>query len=349
MKIALITIWHENNYGAELQAYATVKALQQLGHQVKMIYILLSDCHKPNFKGRIAEFISSFGPGYKKFDNFWKTNIPVTRRYHTIEELQSNPPKADVYMVGSDQVWNPELTGIFAKLFFLDFGNEKVKKISYSSSFGTPEWNYEKLTEEVRLLLLQFDRIASREQSGVQILKDTFGVEASLTVDPTLLFEQYQELTGPLSQKKTLVYYPLSDDYELEKYAIKTSQRLGLQLVNNKKTTTILGRVIWDKVGIEEWVRNIAESQFVITRSFHGLVFSLLYGKNFAIMANRNNRGTRLMNLLEQVGLEERYYDSFNACDEAQPWNKPIDYDAIYLRLSEMRSQSYRYIMESLK
>lgn len=349
MKIALLTIWHAMNYGAELQAYATVKALKQLGHQVEMIDIRLSDCHKPNLNGRIGNIISSFGPAHTKFEGFWKKYIPVTKRYCSIEQLQNDPPHSDVYMVGSDQVWNPDLTGGFAKMFFLDFGGENVKRISYASSFGTQEWKAKHLTEDVSKLIERFDYIGCREQSGVDILRDTFKVPAALNIDPTLLFDQYPELTGTLTPKRTLVCYPLSKDPDLINYAQETASRLGLQMVNNKQTSTVLGRITWDTVSIEDWIRNIAESQFVITRSFHGLVFSILYRKPFAIIANANNRSTRLLNLLQQLGLTERYFESFHACNEAQPWKINIDYDAAYDKLVSLRKDSFDYLNNALR
>ncbi len=349
MKIELLTIWHEMNYGAELQAYATVKMLQQLGHQVEMINIQLADCHVSNVRGKLANMVSFFGPVSKKYNSFWNKHIPVTRRYHTIDEIQSMPPKGDVYMVGSDQVWNPELTGDFAKLFFLDFGDNNVRRISYASSFGTSEWMAPELTEDVRSLLQRFDHISCRELSGVRILKETFEKESTLVLDPTLLFKNYRELTGSLNQQKSLVFYPLYDDPELGEYASVLAERLHLKLVNNKKTTTVLGKITWDRVGIEEWVKNIAESQFVLTRSFHGLVFSLLYKKPFAIIANRNNRGTRVLNLLEQLGLSDRYYRSFEDCDNAQPWNKVIDYDAVHAKIELLRTKSIDYLKNALK
>lgn len=349
MKIALLTIWHEKNYGAELQAYATVKVLQQLGHQVKMIDIRLSDCRKTNLNGKIGNLISSFGPAHKKFTDFWAKYIPVTKRYHSPRQIQDDPPEADVYMIGSDQVWNPDLTGKFAKLYFLDFGKDNVRRISYASSFGTQQWNTHQLTKEIGSLLTRFDHIGCREQSGVDILQHTFHVPSTLTVDPTLLFDQYPELTGDTVSKQTLVYYPLSDDPELMNFAENLASQLNLQLVNNKLTSTVLGRFTWDRVGIEEWIRNIAESQFVITRSFHGLVFSILYRKPFAIIANKNNRSTRLQNLLLQLGLSDRYYDDIQVCDEAQPWNIPIDYDTVHEKLALLRSNSMDYLNKALQ
>lgn len=127
MKIALLTIWHECNYGAELQAYATVKILQNLGHKVEMIDIRLSDCRKGNINQKIFNIVCGITPGYRKFINFWKKYIPVTRRYNSIDKLQKRPPVADVYLVGSDQVWNPELTKEFSLLYFLNFGDNNIK------------------------------------------------------------------------------------------------------------------------------------------------------------------------------------------------------------------------------
>ena len=349
MNISLLTIWHEMNYGAELQAYATIKLLQKQGHQVEMIYILLSDCRKPNLNGKIGNVISHFGPGRRKFVSFWRKYIPVSKRYSTLEQLISDPPKGDIYMVGSDQVWNPDLTGEFAKLFFLNFGDENIRRISFASSFGSSEWSHIKLIDEVKELLHRFSTVSCREQSGIDILKNTFGVEADLVLDPTLLLEDYSELTGTLKRKRSIVYYPLSDDPELMSYARHLSEQLGYQLINNNQSSKILGRFPWDRISIEEWIRNIAESQFVITRSFHGLAFSIIYKRPFAIIANKNNRGTRILNLLEQLGIQNRYYENIEACEEAKPWNQPIDYEAVYGKLIQLRSKSIDYLNIALR
>lgn len=194
MKVALLTIWHELNYGAELQAYATIKAIQKLGHEVEMIDIRLSDCEYKNFKGKIVTSLSSIGPCQKKFESFWDKYIPKTHRYTTIEQLKENPPIADIYMVGSDQVWNPQITGAFSKLFFLDFGSENIRRVSFASSFGVNQWKYPELQEDIKKLLSRFHMISCRESSGVDILKKTFGLDASLVLDPTLLFSSWNAI-----------------------------------------------------------------------------------------------------------------------------------------------------------
>lgn len=349
MKIKLLTIWHEMNYGAELQAYATIRVLQEMGHQIKMIDIRLSDCRKPTFKGRIANIISSMGPANKKFNTFWHRYIPTSRRYRSMASLRSHPPKGDIYLVGSDQVWNPDLTGDFTQLYFLNFGNDCVRRISYASSFGALEWTADSQTEKVKVLLQRFSHISCRELSGVDILRKTFGIDSINVLDPTLLHDDYLELTGKIKQRDTLVCYPLQKDPELLKYAGHLANQLGLCLVNNNHTTTILKKVIWNKVSIEEWIRNIAESKFVITRSFHGLAFSIIYKKNFAIIASRNNRGTRIISLLTQLGLQDRYYADIQKCEENKPWDHPIDYDRVYASLNKMRTISFDYLKKALR
>lgn len=349
MKIALLTIWHERNYGAELQAYATIKVLQKMGHEVKMIDIRLSDYPRLNWRGRIADMITKMGPGYHKFCDFWNKNIPTTKRYKTIGAIKNDPPEADIYMVGSDQVWNPELTGKLFALYFLDFGRDDVRRISYASSFGTNKWAFADLNSEIRGLLKKFDNIACREDSGVRILKDEFGVDADMVLDPTLLLEDYKELTGEVKERKTLVFYPLLPDPELERYSRNISMELGLDFVNNNSIKMIGGKIEWDRLSVAEWVKNIAEAKFVITRSFHGMVFSILYKKQFAVLVGKNGLGTRLESLLKLLNLEERIFYSKEAMSEAKPWMSMIDYDKVTPLLKKYREKSIMVLKHSIE
>lgn len=348
MKIALLTIWREKNYGAELQAYATINVLQQLGCDVKMIDIRLSDCSHLNWKGYIGRFISQLGPSHRKFCSFWKKYIPTTERYKSIKEIQLNPPQADIYIVGSDQVWNPKLTNEFATLYFLNFGDINIKRISYASSFGTDMWKYPNLKDEVKTLLSRFDYITCREDTGVEILKGDFGVNAEHVIDPTLLIEDYSSLTGETTERNTLVYYPLTTDPELEAFSLKLAKELNLIPVNNKFCTTILGFAEWDRVSITEWVKNIAEAKFVVTRSFHGMVFSILYKRQFAVLAGSHGRSTRLTSLLEMLGIEDRFFKSIEELNNAKPWTKDIDYTLVYPKLINLRKQSITILKKCL-
>ena len=349
MKIALITIWHEKNYGAELQAYATIAVLQQLGFQVEMIDIRLSDQNKKNLKNRLVNLIQYFTPSDHKFRQFWGKYIPITRRYRSLSDLQLNPPSADIYMVGSDQVWNPDITKKFYPVYFLDFGSEKIKKVSYASSFGVLSWNHSDKTDKVISLLKEFSHISCREKSGVEIIDKYFNLKANNVLDPTLLCDDYSQLIGSYVQKNTLVYYPLSKDPQLESFAKDLGKELHMEPVNINKKTYLLRNIVWDRPGIGEWVKSIAESRFVITRSFHGLAFSLIFKKQFAIIAVRNDRAIRVLDLLSLLGLENRFFSSVEDLKEKKPWETPIDYNQVSHRLNELRTQSMDCLIKMLK
>lgn len=349
MKIALLTIWHEKNYGAELQAYSTIKILQNLGHDVEMINIYLSDSRNYSLKGKISRYISSYGPGHRKFEKFWAQNIPTTRRYKSAKELIADPPLADYYIVGSDQVWNPDITKSFSKLFFLDFGSPKIKRASISSSFGTDKWKYADLISDISALLNNFQKITCREESGLKIIKDVFQNNATCILDPTLILGEFNSFLAETETKNTLVYYPLSNDPELENCGESIAIELGLTPINNNKQTFILPKIIWDKTSIEEWIQNIATAKFVLTRSFHGLCFALLFKREFAIVANKNGRNTRVVNLLSKLDLLNRYFETFEEFEKANIWENNIDYSAVSKKLASFREESYSEIKSIFK
>lgn len=348
MKIALLTIWHVQNYGAELQTYAMVKVLEKLGHHVEVINIRLGDCAHPNIYGRIGTFLSSFGLGYKKFKRFWENNIPTTKRYRTADELIYNPPEADIYLVGSDQVWNPDLTGDLAKIFFLDFGTANTKRISYASSFGKSVWTHKSIKNDVGRLLSRFSTVTCREESGVSLLSKEFGIISQCVIDPTLLLGDYSEFINNSENRETLVYYPLTVDKELEESAKRIANKLNLKLVNNKQCKYITPLVLWNQTSIEEWITNIATAKFVLTRSFHGMLFALMHKRQFAVVAGNNGRGTRLLNILEKVGLSDRYYADFRTMELDKPWKREIDYTLVELQIQEMRKESLIILKQML-
>ena len=347
MKIALLTIWHEGNYGAELQAYATTKILKQLGHDVELVDIRLSDIRKQTFKGVVGNFLSSLGPSRKNFNKFWEKHFVTTRRYHNVSELIDNPPLADVYIVGSDQVWNPEITRSLAEVFFLNFGLDSVKRISYASSFGTEEWSGYN-TEQIKHLLHRFHSLSCREKSGVQILSSVFGCKATHVLDPTLLFDSYKELTGELQEQNTLVYYPLSSFPQLSVFAEDTASALGLSVKNANWQSCIYGSAIWDRNSIEGWIKDIAQARFVITPSFHGLAMSIIHHRQFAVIVANKKRATRMISLLDLLGLSDRIYSSFDEMSAAKPWEYPIDYRQVDEKLATLRATSINYLKENL-
>lgn len=348
MKIALLTIWHEENYGAELQAYATIKLLRELNHDVHMIDIRLSDMAKTSVRGKVGHFLTFMGPAERKFRKFWRKNIPTIGRYKSLFELQKNPPDADVYMVGSDQVWNPEITKDFLNVYFLDFGGDDKRRISFASSFGTEHWKCGH-TAEVASLLNRFERISCREVSGNRILKEVFNIDSENVLDPTLLLDSYEDLIGNVPEKPTLAYYPLSDYPDLIAYSNQLAGRLNLKAVNSNWKQYIYGKAVWNRNSVEDWMKSIAEAQFVITPSFHGVSMCLIHHRQFAVIVNQRNRVTRIEGLLKQLGIEDRIFYSFDELDNAHPWESKIDYTEVDLKLNRLRLSSLAFLRESLK
>lgn len=349
MKIALLTIWHCYNYGAEMQAYATCRALTSLGHDVELIDLPLYE-EIPPIKKHIAHLIGALSPQVSKFNRFWDAHIlHKTRTYKSVEDLRKDPPQADIYLVGSDQVWNRDITKDYASAFFLDFGADDIRRISFSSSFGVNEWNEsEALTALVGKRLRQFYAVSCREQTGINILKETFGIDYAVnTLDPTLLFDNYSELTGKLSEKNTVAFYPLSfNDNALKPIAEKVASVLSAQAKNANPYKLIPHTsLVWDRNSISEWLRTIAEARFVITQSFHGLVFSILHHRQFAVInMAKHGRQSRIIDLLSALGLENRYFTSENAFLQSNIIYETVDYASVDSKLQTLRNASWDYL-----
>lgn len=354
MRIALLTIWHVGNYGAELQAYATCRVLTDLGHEVTIIDFRENERQDETLKSKLARHISSCTLSYFKFSAFWEKYFPnKTRHYHSYEELKANPPEADLYLVGSDQVWNYKITAEKAEAFFLAFGTDEVKRASYAPSFGMGEWNAnEQLTSVARQMLNKFTAVSCREASGVRILKEKFNIEAVEVLDPTLLFDEYFGMNCQnASEDGTLAYYPLSDNNELTKFSTKLAHELGLYPNNINRKVHLTNTIAWNRPSVEQWVKGIARASLVVTPSFHGLAFSLLFRKQFIIVNNNINqeRKVRMTDLLDKFGLADRYFDSIERAEAIKIWEQTIDYDTVTHKLLELRSASIDYLNKMLQ
>lgn len=352
MKIALMTIWREKNFGAEMQCYALVKALQLLGHKVEVIDYRLSDKPHKRLKHKIIDFLRKFSPETRSFQKFWKNYIPTTRHYKTDTDLQRNPPQADLYITGSDQVWNPDITKDKWTTYFLNFGSDSIRRISYASSFGEEKWEWEDKKKKASLLLRRYDIISSRENSGVELLKDEFHLSSTMVLDPTLLHSDYDELLPECSsESKSLVYYPLIPNPDLEKFAIHVAQQKGLNFINTNESNKLLGKITWKRTSIFNWINNFRNAEMVVTPSFHGLAFSLIFRKQFIIVQNAGGktRSSRITDLLKALGLEDRYFSSIGDALDSRIWEKPIDYSIVGPKLNNLRKSSWDFLKQSIK
>lgn len=343
MKIALLTYFAADNYGATLQAYATIKAFEKCGHEVELVNFVIPEVF-PSFAKRMMLY-----PKHLKFKLFRKKHFPrLTRSYNTLSELQSDPPKADCYLVGSDQTWNPDISCQMAQGFFLAFGDQNIIRASYASSFGKDKWEDTKWinSEDVKRLLSNFDFVSVRETSGLKLLKENFGVKDTTQVlDPVLLFDDYPELTGKITLSDEIVLYKLVNSAEFYSKCRKIGNQMSLPLHSIGSIRRIKGVRCGYPESLEAWIRRIAGARYVITDSFHGTVISLLYRKQFVSCIAKPERVTRLKSLLDILGLSDRFMPIDNDYKSiVAKLQEPIDYNSVHEKLTNLREQSFRYI-----
>ena len=347
MKIALLTYFAADNYGAVLQAYATIKALEQQGHEVALVNYTIPEPPRSWMKNLLLY------PKHLKLERFrGKWFKRLTRPYLSTAELQQDPPKADCYLVGSDQTWNPFISREMTRGFFLDFGDNKVLRTTYAASFGMSEWEDSKWmsAEDAKQLLGRFDFISIRETSGVKLLREKFGVkDVTQVIDPALLFPHYDELTGAMTLGDELILYKLVNSANYYEHARQLGQLLDCPLRSIGSIRRIKGVRCAYPESLEGWMRRLASARYVITDSFHGTVVSLLYGRQFIICVGDPKRITRIQSLLAQLGLEDRILLDTDSIEKmAERLNAPIDYETVHLRLQTLRAESFEY-MKRLK
>ena len=161
-------------------------------------------------------------------------------------------------------------------------------------------------------------------------------------IDPTLLLGNYEGFVYGKSVERTLVCYPLGDDSELQNFSKQLARRLNLVYIDNFNKRTVFKKVVWNRNSIEEWITNIANADFVVTRSFHGMLFSIIFNKNFVVLSGKKKRNTRLTDFLGEVGLMGRYFTTIDEIEKSKVWLHKIDYTKINIKVTEMRTASLK-------
>ena len=249
----------------------------------------------------------------------------------------------DTYIVGSDQVWRPAFNlGPRLANMFLDFADDKVKKLSYAASFGCKEWEYTKEQEKTcSKLAKRFDAISVREASAVDLCKNHFRIDVSLVLDPTLLLnrEDYEKVCNNIPKKdKHIFVYSLVVGESVMSVASKVSEAKGLPIVVKEA-----GGKVKKEDTIEDWFAEFRDADYVVTDSFHGMVFSIIFNKPFYIIMNTSGGNDRYISLLSQLGLIGRI-----VTDNASLTDMYIDWNAVNQRLYNLRQSSLTFLKNNL-
>ena len=371
-KIGILTQPLHDNYGGLLQAYALKTTLERLGHDVQIINRRRDTV---SFEYSVKKFIKGLlgrGPKFKltgeqqsvisqHTNYFAKTYIKdITLPVYSTEGLKKIAANYDVYVVGSDQVWRPRYSPQITN-YYLDFieGSDK-KGLAYAASFGVDEWEYtEKDTKACRQHIHNFKAISVREDSAVDLCLNYLGADAVHVIDPTMLLEKddyiglirkenEDQAPGNLmcyilddQQDKQYLINEVSAAFDLKVFAANPPQKVGSGPIED------MADFIFPKVTY--WLNGFNSAEFVITDSFHGTVFSILFNKPFLVVANIKRGKARFESLLKMFKLEDRLITDAREMHREKILNmKPVDWDSVNSILVKKRQFAMDFLRTNL-
>lgn len=357
MKIGIVTQPLHNNYGGLLQNFALQQVLKRLGHEPKTIdfvgrvsftrYLLSTckqllisvlKCRRPQIRSYAA--IPTFrNPIMADFVN---NHIDTTRIVHSYTKEIINEEHFDAVITGSDQVWRP-IYNRYIEDMYLKFVPDSIKKIAYAASFGVDTWEYNsRQTRRCAKQAKRLDAISVRESTGVALCKDYLGVDATCVLDPTILAgaDAYKPLLNEKTEEQDYLFaYILDITPEKQSYVESMAKSKGLKVIikSADKNATL---------SVEDWLSMIANSSMVVTDSFHGTVFSILFHREFYSIVNIARGGTRFASLLSPLGLEHRMGDA-SQLTLTEP--SPTDWQQVDKILDKHRQDSMNFLTNALK
>lgn len=379
MKIGVITYWYGNdNYGMLLQCWALQQYLKDKGHSPYVIrYRGEGSLVKKKIKGWLASLLNFFSATkredarrkirllsynaeknkIRKFEEFRQQNLNMTSNYYArLSDLRKNPPAADCYIAGSDQIWVSPLRLLDSWAYFLDFGEKNIRRISYAPSFGQqgyPKNNLKKLKKALAL----FDYISCRENDGVKTCKQ-LGFNAVKVEDPTLLLpcERYFQLCEPIKYENHVFIYSVNMVNAEDIYWSVLKQNFANNdIVITPASGNSIGSELFGKdvkyvyATPGQWLSLIKASRLVVTSSFHGVLFCILFNKRFAYVpltsrySSSNNRITDLLNALSLNSVIVKCPE-----DYSRIMNIDFSWESINYRKSDLIKLSKSYLEKSL-
>ena len=367
-RVGIITIQKCDNFGADLQAYALGAKLRSMGYDAENIDYLFykhprhsksGGMEKPvlpiSLVNKVKEKLfpilqmirgvrnsGAVRERHQRFEDWFRQNVKVGREYRSVKSLYEDPPQYDVYMVGSDQVWNPRLYSNI-KPYFLDFAPANAKCVSYASSFGVSELAGG-VFNKYKQWLKRFAYIGLREKKGEEIVKAmALGVEVKQVVDPTLLLtvEEWKRVANQgveTPKGRYILLYDLITSEETVALARKLAAAHGWSVL----------RIGDGAYGPCEFLGLFVKASAVVTNSFHGTVFSILNQKPFYTVIPRTmTNASRIESLVDSVGLRSRML----RCDAIEGVNDfaAMDWVAVGNLLEVLRKESVDFLVRSIE
>ncbi|MDR2979034.1 MAG: polysaccharide pyruvyl transferase family protein [Bacteroidales bacterium] len=380
MKIGILTQPLHNNYGGLLQAYALQTVLKRMGHEAwiidrdypdtplwrKSAIVIKNTLRRMIFKSNYVFPFWITGKQKEKIAEntsaFVANNIyPKTEKIKSNKALRKKIKKwqFECYIVGSDQVWRPLYSPCITN-YFLDFVKDKKNtgRIAYAASFGVDYWAFtEKQTKKCAELIKEFDAISVREDTGISLSENYLKTKAIQTLDPTLLLNKsdYEELipdtesmnTGNLmvyildsTPDKTEIVNMVAKNNNLQAFSIMPDHTLSMATKNEIK------KCIFPSV--TKWIRGFIDAEFVITDSFHGCIFSIIFNKPFIAIGNNERGMTRFTSLLKIFNLEDRLIFTSDELTYDK-LTSTVDWDKINKIRSEKKDESIQFLLNNIR
>lgn len=383
MRIGIITYWQTtSNYGQMLQNFALQKLLLDIGHEpyliryahsevklsdwldiLKMsIFTIIENVRRRRFvkpSRRVSLTIIEPKDDSRKFIDFKNKELKQSDKvYYSLYELQTTPPEADAYIAGSDQIWGKTLKFKENSAFFLNFGKVNTKRIAYACSFGNTVYTgiWLKLLSNN---LKRLDAISVREATGCQQCLKA-GYNAEIVLDPTMLhdgdfYRNYFKI--PVERIPRVFIYSLniSDSEDIGWSDLRDSIANTWKVCVTPASGYLPSRELFGSdvdyvyATIEQWLELIACSKLVVTTSFHGIVFCLLFHTPFIFVplnGKRSKANRRVLDLLDTLGIKGRVYEA--GISYSNIIKKELEWDNIDSAIRELRYNSFEFLKTNL-
>lgn len=348
MKIGIITLPLISNYGGILQNFALQYVLKSLGHTPVTIDLDLS----PSYLRYVVRTVHLSLQKWKftlpdtlrrneKVWPFMKTNLALTERVHKYSDCKELSD-FECFIVGSDQIWNYNFNKPVVFETFLSFASEGSRKIAYAVSMGSSQWKYpQKITKRLCRYVSRFDCISVRETSAKILCKENLNIETKVVLDPTLLVptEIYKNLASPrLETEDYILVYVLDQEAEKVKYINKIAKQLNRKVVN-------VTELRHGGYSVEDWLSLFLYADFVVTDSYHGTVFSIIFNRDFITLNNSKRGSDRFVTLLSHFGLDDRLVYSY---EQGIDLLKTINWEAVNQSMDLHAEESLQFLRNAL-
>lgn len=361
MIAGLVTIHNSGNYGANLQAFATqmvlsrwcdcwvinyqnrymMKGLDTVRFGASKLYMYLAIHDILHYKRRKKKI--------SRFENFQAKHLNLTQPVTEQELLAGVCSNFELYISGSDQIWNPNVTNHRVDpIYFLEMAPQNARHISYASSLGGFDFSDQENAERIREYLKKYQCVSVRESSSAKMLSSQFGIQAATVLDPTLLLtaqEWKDTLQTKAVSKDYILVYALRTQKKLIQCALQLGKRFGLKVhVIGETMFPVRGVKVLDTIGPCEFVQEISNAAFLLTNSFHGVAFASNFKIPFlsignSASVNRVNDYLRSINMLNrQVTLEQAQDLKDLSCD----------FEEADQLLAQLRENSLEYLKQAI-